>query len=307
VYKGRVQATGQPVAVKVLHESMGWDPQVRERFVREATNVRRLDEHPSVIRTYELVAEPDGRLAIVMEYIQGQSLDERITARPALTGAEAVAICASLLEAIGHLHEQGLYRLDVKPSNVMLRHGTQPVIIDLGIAKVLEQHSEKTQTGVVIGTPAYLAPEQLSGERADHRSDLFSLGLVLFEMLTGERINIGANLWEIVAHRINQDVPVETVSCSSALASVLRKLTERRAQYRYQDARAALADLLATPEAEEGRGETTSRESPVPSPYSPSTIRSAQDGPHDTSGLHATCRPPVSGIPARRVSNSEDV
>jgi serine/threonine-protein kinase len=246
VYLGLVAATGERVKVKVLRPSAAGDEEIRRRFLREAeagAGVR----HPNIARIRELVSEPD-RLAIVMDYVPGEPLDKAITGDHPIPASTSVAICAKLLAAVQHLHDHGLYRLDIKPHNVVLRPDGDPVIIDLGLAKQVDA-TAVTTTHALVGTAAYMAPEQIAQGTADHRSDLFSVGVVLFELLSGTRLSIGSDLTEILHRRTDEDLPLDQLRCSPELRAVLARMTARDAERRYATAEAARRELLNTPEA----------------------------------------------------------
>jgi tRNA A-37 threonylcarbamoyl transferase component Bud32 len=250
VYRATLLATEQTVAIKVLRESMSWDEQIRQRFRQEASTVGSL-EHPSVIKVHEFVTEPDGRLALVMDYIEGRTLADRLHDEPPLSGHQIVEITRKLLEAVHYLHERGLRRLDIKPSNIVLKDDESPVIIDLGIAKP-PVSTVQTDAGGMIGTPAYMSPEQIRSEPVDQTSDLFSLGIVLFEQLTRAPLYADMGPFEVIKKRISEDLPVEVLACSEQLRQVVGKLTARDKTLRYHDAAEATAALCATPEAMQG-------------------------------------------------------
>jgi hypothetical protein len=247
VYRATVLATDQTVAIKMLRESMGWDAQIRQRFHQEASTVGSL-EHPSVIKVHEFVTEPDGRLALVMDFIEGRTLADRLLDQPPLSASQIVTITSRLLDAMHYLHERGLRRLDIKPSNVVLKDDESPVIIDLGIAKPLVS-TVQTDVGSMIGTPAYISPEQIRGEPLDQTSDLFSLGIVLFEQLTHAPLYADISPAELLWKRITEDLPLDELDCSPELRQVIARLTARDVSARYRDAAEAKAALDATPEA----------------------------------------------------------
>ena len=247
VYRATVLATNQIVAVKVLRESMGWDQQIQQRFRQEASTVGAL-QHPSVIKVHDFVTEPDGRLALVMDYIEGRTLSDRLLDEPPLTAHQIVTIAGVLLDAVHYLHERGLRRLDIKPSNIVLKDDESPVIIDLGIAKP-PVSTVQTDAGGMIGTPAYMSPEQIRGEPADRTSDLFSLGIVLFEQLSHAPLYADVGTFELISKRISEDLPVDELDCSPELRQVIGRLTARDPSLRYRDAAEAKAALDATPEA----------------------------------------------------------
>ena len=180
------------VAIKFLPESMRQDPQAGKRFLREAKAAAALD-HPFICRVYE-TGEFEGKAFIVMEYVAGETLGDRL-ARGPMPLKEALQAASEISEALTEAHEKGLVHRDLKPSNIMLTARGHAKIMDFGLAKYFEsadgQQTEQstrtqlTQTGAVVGTLAYMSPEQARGEPVDARSDIFSLGVVLYETLSG--------------------------------------------------------------------------------------------------------------------------
>ncbi|MBE3066114.1 MAG: serine/threonine protein kinase, partial [Chloroflexi bacterium] len=187
------------VALKVLHtelsSSLGPD-----RFLREIKLAARLN-HPHILPLFDSGAS-DGILYYVMPYVEGESLRERLDRNQQLPIEEAIHHACSIASALDYAHRQGIIHRDIKPENVML-YENEAMVMDFGIAKALSAASGETltQTGVMIGTPAYVSPEQASGEELDHRTDQYSLACVLYEMLSGERPFRGATTQAVLAKR----------------------------------------------------------------------------------------------------------
>ena len=181
------------VAIKFLPKALQHDPVARGRFEREAKSAAALD-HPFICKIYEF-GEVDGRACIVMEHVAGQTLESRLADGP-LAPAEAIQIALEVSEALTEAHSRRILHRDLKPANLMLTEHGHVKVMDFGLAKRMPDpggsDSEDltlgslTQTGAVLGTPAYMAPEQVRGEPTDARSDIFSFGVVLVELLTGE-------------------------------------------------------------------------------------------------------------------------
>lgn len=196
VYRARDRKRGGEVAVKMLDvPGLVGDEVMRARFMRKARIALGID-HPGIVPTLDMFTEHDRRLGIVMELVHGTSL-EQLMRRLRLPPREAVAIARRLLDALEYLDEREIVRLDLKPSSIMVRGQSDPVIVDLGLAK-REQHAKgDTVTAVadeLVGTPAYLAPELVSGGPVDIRADLFTVGMLLFEMLAGRPAQPGQAL-----------------------------------------------------------------------------------------------------------------
>lgn len=180
VWRGRDEVLGRPVAVKVLHEHLATDEGFLDRFRREAVTAARLS-HPGVVRVFDTGI--DGELCfIVMELYEGATLADRLQGGP-LPPEEASRIARNMLDGLAHAHQQEVVHRDVKPGNVLL-HGGQVKLADFGIAKAA-YGGDLTTTGSLLGTARYLAPEQVDAATVDHRADLYAVGIVLYEMLTG--------------------------------------------------------------------------------------------------------------------------
>ena len=182
VYKARDTRLDRLVALKVLSPQRA-SPSDRRRFIREAKAASALD-HPNVCTLYDFGETEDGRLFLAMALCEGETLRDRIDRGP-LPPAEAADIAAQVAAALAAAHERGIVHRDVKPSNVMVSPAGRVKLVDFGIAQSTDQ-SRLTRVGTVVGTASYMAPEQFRGQPADHRADIWSLGVVLFEMLTGE-------------------------------------------------------------------------------------------------------------------------
>ena len=182
VYLGRDTELDRPVAVKILAENAAADDGLRERFVREARLAARL-QHPNVVSVYD-AGEDEGRPYIVMEHVEGETLSEVLGRRGRLPAEEARGLALQAARALAHAHAAGLVHRDVKPQNLLLRRDGTLKIADFGIARAAEG-TALTQAGTVLGTAAYLAPEQALGEDVTPAADVYSLGAVIYELLTG--------------------------------------------------------------------------------------------------------------------------
>jgi branched-chain amino acid transport system substrate-binding protein len=171
------------VAVKVLAPHLVWEEGFVERFLREARAAARL-KHPNIVTIYD-VGQEGNYYYIVMEYVEGQTLSQVIKKRAMLPPAEVVALLRPLADALDYAHRQGLVHRDMKPANVMVGPAGQVTLTDFGIARAAEE-TRLTTTGTVVGTPEYMSPEQARGEHVDRLTDLYSLGVVAYEMLTGQ-------------------------------------------------------------------------------------------------------------------------
>ena len=237
------------VALKFLPDSLQGDPVARARFEREAKTAAALD-HPYICKIYE-VAEVDGRGAIVMEHVACQTLESRLAEGP-FAPAEAIQIAAEIAEALSETHAHRILHRDLKPANLMLTGQGHVKVMDFGLARRMRDpggsDSEDltpgslTQTGALLGTPAYMAPEQVRGEPADVRSDIFSFGVVLFELLTGEHPFKRGTLSEMIA-AILRDPPSRTGSGNRVDYAIFDKLLAKTPADRYQSFEAVSVEV----------------------------------------------------------------
>jgi serine/threonine protein kinase len=177
-------------AVKVLHQGMVHDPDAISRFNREASNASQI-QHPNVAAIYDFGETPEGLIYLAMEFVDGEPLTKIIERHGALTAARAADIGEQVASALEAAHDMGIIHRDLKPDNIMIARGRAgedvAKVVDFGIAKAMEGDDQKvTKTGLAIGTPEYMSPEQLGGDQLDSRTDIYSLGLVTFNMLTGQ-------------------------------------------------------------------------------------------------------------------------
>jgi serine/threonine protein kinase len=251
VYKAEDQRLQRFVALKVIREFMG-DSSRRSRFWQEARAAAQV-AHPNACRIYDISEEQD-RLVLVMEFIEGESLARRIE-RGSLPAQESVQIALALLSALEAFHKKGIVHRDLKPGNIVLSDGVTK-LLDFGIAKHVSLNSKEetlatlgdaTAPGIFLGTPRYASPEQFRGQAVDARSDLFSMGVILFEMLTGQPPFAGETFGEL-AHAVLQGSP-PALSGSPAIAAmgrIVHRALSREPQDRYASAEAMAADLRAT-------------------------------------------------------------
>ena len=244
VYKAAdLHLNGRVVALKVLPPSVATDPDRRVRFEREAWAASRLN-HPNVATIYEIGETGNGRLFIAMAFYDGETLEERLR-RGALPVPEAVDVARQLAEGLQAAHEEGVWHRDVKPANVLLTKGERVVLIDFGIAK-LKGTVDVTSPGVVMGSLPYMSPEQIRQDGVDHRTDVWSLGVVLHEMLAGRRpfedaYDLGrkyriGNEPQTHLHEVRPDVP-------AWVEGVVDRCLEKRPESRFGSMGEVLAAL----------------------------------------------------------------
>lgn len=257
VYRGSDQKLARSVAIKVLHAHLVHDPKMLARFRREAHLAARL-QHPNLITVLDIGETEDGQHVMVLELAKGPTLADVIGKKP-LDRARTLAITRQLLAGLAHAHHAGLIHRDLKPANVMIETGRDAEdvarIVDFGIAILRDPDDsvaggKLTSTGQVLGTPLYMAPEQAKGDPFDHRIDLFALGVIVYEMLSGTWPFVGSAI-EITLANISQDPPpiakrAPGVTVDPLLERFARKLMARRLDHRFATADEALVmlDLL---------------------------------------------------------------
>ncbi len=249
VYKARHQLTGQIVAVKMLPPELASYPEVRARFVDEARTLARL-EHPNIVHLINF-AEELGRLCLVMQFAEGQTLEDILDAKGRITGQEAARIAREVLAALGHAHQQGVVHRDIKPSNIIVRPDGTVKVTDFGIAKIARD-TKLTQTGQTMGTVRYMSPEQVRGGDIDGRSDLYSLGVTLYECVVGRTPFDGDTHFAIMSQHLSAEPapPIEAgARVSKAFEAVILKALAKDPLDRFQTAEEMARALEETPEA----------------------------------------------------------
>jgi serine/threonine-protein kinase len=252
VYRGRHQTLHRSVAIKVLHEDFVDDRRMLARFRREAEAAARL-RHPNVCAVLDVGETPDGHQLMVMELAVGESLGDLMAAP--LARRRILDLVRQILQGLDHAHAAGVVHRDLKPDNVIVeldhRGHEVPRIVDFGIAVVATDEAvaggRLTETGTLLGTPLYMAPEQARGEPVDARADLFALGVMLFEMLSGTTPFEGSAL-EVVVANMNEDLPAIAARAPHAvpdpvLELFLRRLAARDPAQRFATAHQALEML----------------------------------------------------------------
>jgi serine/threonine protein kinase len=207
VFRARRDGAGTPVAVKLLNPSIAFDPEMSARFVREG-RAAALANHPGIVGVTDFGTLPDGQAFLVMELVEGKTLEEALGEGGTLPPAEAVRVVLKILAALETAHVRGVVHRDLKPSNVFITPEGQVKIADFGAALV-EDHlrGSGTEAGLILGTPAYMAPEQALARPTDERADIYSLGCILFRVLSGAPPFRAAGLLEVLRKQIEDLAP----------------------------------------------------------------------------------------------------
>ncbi len=253
VYLAIDETLDRPVAIKLLHAEISDQPDQLERFRREARAVAQLS-HPNVVAVID-AGEDGGYPYIVFEHVEGETLKQRIDRLGRLPVDEAAAYGIEVGRGLAAAHAQRLIHRDVKPQNVLIDADGRAKVTDFGIARSLESDG-LTKTGRVLGTTDYVAPEQAMGQGVDARCDIYSLGVLLYEMLTGEVPFQADTLVGVAMKHVNEkmpDVQERRPEISSALAAVIERATAKEPKTRYPDMASCLADLEAALEVEVAR------------------------------------------------------
>src|SRR4051794_15965480 len=193
------------VAIKILHEHYAGDPEYLERFRREARAVARLS-HPNIVTVIDR-GDDGGRQFIVFEHVEGENLKELVLRSGRLSVRRALELALDVADGLAFAHDHGLVHRDVKPQNVLLSHEGEVKVTDFGIARSLHMEHGVTQTGTVLGTGEYLAPEQASGKQVSPATDVYSLGVVLWELLAGDVPFVGENFVAVALRHVNEPPP----------------------------------------------------------------------------------------------------
>ncbi len=238
-------AQGRPVVLKCPNPNLLGDPALWERFRRETAIAARL-QHPNIQRALEVAGERS-RPYLVLEYVEGRSFREYLRERGALPAADAVGFAAQIARGLAHAHEQHVFHRDLKPENVLITPAGELKLVDFGVA-FMEGAKRLTWSWLssTVGTPDYMAPEQIQGKRGDARSDIYSLGVVLFEMLAGRVPWSGDNPLSVMSQQLNTSPPLlHTLNAEvpPPVEAIVRRALRKDPRERYQEMRAMLHDL----------------------------------------------------------------
>ncbi len=303
VYRAYHVSLDRFVAIKVLHAFLADDPEFKERFEKEARNIARL-KHPNIVQVYDFENDSDNETYyMVMELVDGSTLKEVMTKLTAqgevMPLYETLRIIREAASALAYAHSQKMIHRDVKPANLMLDHDNRVVLTDFGIAKIVTG-VQFTASGGMVGTPAYMAPEQGLGEAGDERSDLYSLGVILYQLVTGLLPYEAETPLAIILKHLNDPIPPTQLinpNLPDEVDHIIRRLLAKDPAERYQTANDVIADLDRFAEGKPLSGTTSEGEiydTPVTPIHIPASMMPAPSDESDVS------MPSTSGAPPRR-------
>jgi len=244
VYRARDPVLDRQVALKTVAPALLSQPQSRARFQREAQAAAKLN-HPNIVTIYELGEAQDGTLFIAMELLEGMDLAQLLSGSAQLTRDQKVRVVVDICRGLDFAHKQGVVHRDVKPANVRLTSDGTVKLVDFGIARIADA-ANMTQTGLVLGTPSYMAPEVLEGGRFDHRADMWAVGILLYELLAGKRpfdsSTVPSLIYKVV-HSSPAPLDAKALGIPPALVEVVKKALARQPDDRFPDL-AAMAQAL---------------------------------------------------------------
>ena len=244
VYLAHDEILDRNVAVKVLRGDLANDEKFVRRFQREALSASSLS-HPNIVEMYD-VGEDDGGYYIVMEYVDGKTLKQVLKQRGKLSVTEVVDIMLQVTDGMAHAHDSYIIHRDIKPQNIMILSNGVIKITDFGVATALNS-TQLTQTNSVMGTVHYLPPEQANGKGSTIRSDIYSMGIMMYELLTGKVPYKGESAVEIALKHLKEPIPSirkEIPSIPQSIENIILKACAKNPKNRYSDARSMHEDLL---------------------------------------------------------------
>ena len=249
VYKAKHTKLDRVVAIKSILPQLVNNEDVKKRFLNEATSMSKL-QHPNIVAMYDYHSDDEG-LYLIMEYIEGKELDEYVRSlNKPLDEDLSVAFMEQILDAFSHAHDKGIVHRDIKPSNIIISNSGEIKILDFGIAKIIgEEAHQLTKTGTQIGTVYYMSPEQVLGKKINHLSDIYSLGVTMYQLLTSVNPYKGMTTeYEIYDKIVKHDLPdakQSNAKLSDHVISVMNKATSKQPEDRYQSCKEFKKALLS--------------------------------------------------------------
>jgi serine/threonine protein kinase len=238
IYKARDKVVGDIVAIKLLNDYLCQDPKAVERFKSEARATKKLS-HPHIVRIHDMF-ESGKKLFLSMEYIEGTDLKRMLASKIIFSEDMIIHYFLQISDALAYAHSLGIIHRDIKPANIMITPFNSVKITDFGIAKILKADSITKSGTAVIGTPLYMAPEQITGKGVDARTDIYSLGIMIYEVISGHPPFYEGN---IEYHHVHTEPPELQGNCSDKLKSAIMKMIQKDPQERFQSIQEIFAVL----------------------------------------------------------------
>jgi len=259
VYLARQVPLDRPVAVKVMAPALAADKSFPERFLKEGQIIAQLD-HPNIVRVFDLGTHDDIYF-LSMEYLAGGTLEQRID--QGLSVVDTVEIVVEVAKALGYAHGQGIVHRDIKPQNILFRKDGSPVLTDFGIARFLDSNSQLTAPGLAMGSPLYMSPERVAGKKTDARSDLYSLGVLFYQMLTTKMPYEADDPVAIIMMHCTAPLPIlpREFRC---IQPILDKLLAKKPENRFNSAEKLIQALQAFESKPARKGAETELVSNIP-------------------------------------------
>ncbi len=241
VYLGEQLGIGHRVALKFLKSEFSTDAEIARRFLNEAKSYARV-AHPNAVTFHDFGQDDEGNLFIAMEYCEGVDLKKTLAEAGRLPMIEAIEVVLQVADVLANAHEKGVIHRDLKPENIMIRRGIRGVhakVLDFGIARLMDAGTKLTVAGAIAGTPRYMSPEQVEGKEVDLRADIYSLGIVLYESLTGRQPFDGTTISEILRKQVLEPLPPLTTFAQDLdipeLEAVVQRACSKRIEERWPD------------------------------------------------------------------------
>ena len=246
IYKARQESMDRVVALKVLPRRLALNPRYVRNFMRETKLAAKL-AHENIVYVLD-AGQSAGLLYLAMDFIEGETLEAQVHRSGPMTERKAIGVAWALAQALSHAHKTGILHRDIKPANIVMQGGKTPKLCDFGLAKSTAWETLMEASGVIVGTPSYMAPEQILGEKADERSDIYGLGAVLYFMITGKPpFSPGKSFAEVYQNQIVQPMlPPSDVNpdCPPQIEDMIRRMMQRDPARRFQSADELVDTLL---------------------------------------------------------------
>lgn len=245
VYQAKHRTLDKYIAIKILPPEFARDEKYIDRFLREARSAAKL-EHPNIVQMYN-AGEQNGIYFISMQFVLGMSLQNHINSQGRIPLEQGLWVMKGSLDGIAFAHKSGIIHRDIKPDNIMVTSTGEVKVVDFGLARSTEMGNTLSAPGQIIGTPYFMSPEQCNGERVDHRSDIYSLGITFYYMLSGIRPYEGSTVMSIIMQHMNKTpakvLDLDKLAIPNKVSQIIRKMMEKDIHKRYQKMEEAIHDL----------------------------------------------------------------